>query len=404
MNSFTLTTNQTANFANAPTLDDRLQGAVMGVEMGRIKKPFYQIAGAVPGALIGGTAGAVLADMQNFDAPNLLGMHGPSLIAPAATAAGALGAEAGSRIAGRLAVASEGIKGFVKGRSGLEAPIIRRREDLINGARAANQAPVKAETVLDIPGLEDSSTNQMVGDWNKAVDSVPDLDTDALGAVAMDLDGNDAETILTKAKGLGSKVTQLLKDSPGKVALAGAGLGAAGLAGGAIMANRDRQVAANMSRYMDAPVASYKNGVYSQARFAASPRVVSSIIGAGLGSPAGGQLGGALGTVGGVLKGATYNPDIIDEETGEKKKIGLLGRAALVTGGGAVGGLAGGLAGNVAGGIVGGTLGAAFPKWAKNVWDRSSTYANNVIPDVNNARQLKPLPKYDDLLGDIWTD
>ena len=66
-----------------------------------------------------------------------------------------------------------------------------------------------------------------------------------------------------------------------------------------------------------------------------------------------------------MYKGATYNPTLIDDETGEKRKLGLLARAALVSGGGTIGGLGGNLLGGVAGGAIGtaagGVGGAVLP-------------------------------------------
>lgn len=59
------------------------------------------------------------------------------------------------------------------------------------------------------------------------------------------------------------------------------------------------------------------------------------------------DIGGLLGGTYGLYKGATYNPDIIDPETGEKTKLNPLSRASLVLGGSSLGSMSGGLAGGL---------------------------------------------------------
>jgi hypothetical protein len=72
-----------------------------------------------------------------------------------------------------------------------------------------------------------------------------------------------------------------------------------------------------------------------------SPRTISGVAGAALGGALGQLGGGAVG----MYKGATYNPDIVDPETGEKRKLGLAARAGLVLGGSSLGSLGGRLLG-----------------------------------------------------------
>jgi hypothetical protein len=73
------------------------------------------------------------------------------------------------------------------------------------------------------------------------------------------------------------------------------------------------------------------------------------------------QIGNIAGSIAGGAAGAGFNPDIIDEETGEKRKLGLLGRATSVLGGAALGGFGGKWAGagiGAAGGSAAGRMSA----------------------------------------------
>jgi hypothetical protein len=73
------------------------------------------------------------------------------------------------------------------------------------------------------------------------------------------------------------------------------------------------------------------------------------------------NLGNIAGSLAGGVVGAGFNPDIIDEQTGEKRKLGLLGRATSVLGGAAIGGFGGRLVGSgvgLAGGSISGRMSA----------------------------------------------
>jgi hypothetical protein len=119
--------------------------------------------------------------------------------------------------------------------------------------------------------------------------------------------------------------------------------GAAGRAAG-LASNKRRGVKVN-GRNVDV-IVNYSSNTKEYANFVSN---------AMLGAVAGSGPGSALGSVGGLLAGATYNPDIIDPETGEKRKIGLLGRTGLVVGG-YLGGAAAGSALGAAGGALGGSM------------------------------------------------
>jgi hypothetical protein len=102
------------------------------------------------------------------------------------------------------------------------------------------------------------------------------------------------------------------------------------------------------------------------------------------GSVAGGLtgslLGNNIGVLGGGIAGASYNPDIVDEDTGEKRKLGLASRAALVLGGSSIGGLGG----TLAGGGIGGSIGAKFPESSAITKLRNSMYN----PELGHSNTL----------------
>lgn len=111
------------------------------------------------------------------------------------------------------------------------------------------------------------------------------------------------------------------------------------------------------TRYPGSPVASFKHGVIRQPDFAPVVTTAGGATGAALGGTMGGILGSGLGSLGGAVAGATYNPDILDPETGERRKLGLLPRASLILGGMGLGQTAGAITGGAAGGVLGGTTG-----------------------------------------------
>jgi hypothetical protein len=77
-----------------------------------------------------------------------------------------------------------------------------------------------------------------------------------------------------------------------------------------------------------------------------------------LGGVGGTYATGGIGVGAGLLAGASYNPDIVDDKTGKTRKLGLLSRATLVSGGGALGAVGG----HVGGAMIGGTGGAILDK------------------------------------------
>lgn len=196
------------------------------------------------------------------------------------------------------------------------------------------------------------------------------------------------------------------------------------------------------TKYASTPSASNKKGVYREADFGLLDRFTkstnipnnidelknSNVVTDG---KAGSMIGRAVGGYAGTLAGASYNPDIIDEGTGETRKMGLLPRVALVAGSRALGGTAG--AG--IGGLTGGSVGLLRPKTppVPPVAEYSANFASwkgqaaasmlsdnpfEVISDLKEAARLRdsvkgvipnnmqaPTPgTFDRITGDIGTN
>lgn len=231
MNSYFLTTQQAnkANFASAPSYDDRLLGAKLGSELGAIKRPLYSIGAGSAGALIG----AGLDGYNNTSTSSLTG----------ALTGGSLGAMLGPAI--------DTAKGYSKGLSGLTSNINIRQQAL------AEEAAVARANNKRIASIKDT----VAGYGDELLDSVGDIADDATEFIK---DG--ADDVVDAVRGLPKPSARNIGLAAGGLGLAGAGAGLGGY-----LANRNKQ--SDMSRYMGNPVASFKRGVYREASFNKFPEI-----------------------------------------------------------------------------------------------------------------------------------